>query len=178
MKETESFFWTHFTDTYIELSKARARDEADPAASASAVGTLRLGLSVLLRLFAPFQPYITEEVWSWVFAGETGVASIHRAAWPGDADFAEVAAPEDPESFAAAAEGWRAINKAKSDAEVSMGREVERLTLVANPKTLEKLRPGLADVMLAARCHAHDLAHDADLEDGVFRVENAVFVER
>ncbi|MCS5637579.1 MAG: valine--tRNA ligase, partial [Myxococcota bacterium] len=88
LQETESFFWTHFTDTYLELVKARARLHADGAtgsdlaASGSAVASLRLGLSVLLRLFAPVLPYISEEVWSWSFAEESGEASIHRAPWP------------------------------------------------------------------------------------------------
>jgi len=173
LQETESFFWTHFTDTYIELCKARAHAE-----DGSAVAALRLGLSVLLRLFAPFMPYISEEVWSWVFAEETGHPSIHGARWPGAADFAEVPAPEEPESFAAAAACLRAINKAKADAEVSVGREVERLTIAANPKTLDKLRPGLTDVVQAARCHAHDLAENADLDDGAYQIENAVFTER
>ena len=72
----------------------------------------------------------------------------------------------------------RAINKAKADAEVSVGREVERLTIAANPKTLDKLRPGLTDVVQAARCHAHDLAENADLDDGAYQIENAVFTER
>jgi valyl-tRNA synthetase len=173
LQETESFFWTHFTDTYIELCKVRAH-----GGDGSAAATLRLGLSVLLRLFAPFLPYISEEVWSWTFAEESGHRSIHRAPWPGELDFAEVADPEEPESFAAAAACWRAVNKAKADAEVSMGREVERLDIVANPKTLEKLRPGLTDVLQAGRCHAHSLVERGDLDDGAFVVENAVFAEQ
>jgi len=60
LAETESFIWNSFTDTYIELAKSRARGE-DPerqAAAGSAVAGLRLGLSVLLRLFAPVVPYV------------------------------------------------------------------------------------------------------------------------
>jgi len=63
LQDTEGFFWSHFTDSYIELAKLRARDEGAPAEQrGSAVAALRLGLNVLLRLHAPFLPYITEEV--------------------------------------------------------------------------------------------------------------------
>ena len=44
--------------------------------------------------------------------------------------------------------------------------------------TLERLRPGLPDVLLAARCHAHGLVEKASLEDGVFEIADAVFSER
>jgi valyl-tRNA synthetase len=180
LADTESFFWGSFTDTYLELAKARARDEAQGGAAGrgSAVATLRVGLSVLLRLFAPFLPYICEEVWSWAFAEESGHDSIHRAPWPSSEDFRSLPAPREPESFGLAAECWRAINKAKADAAVAVGREVERLTVVANGATLEKVAPCLADVLAAARCHAHRAVARDGLEDGVFQVEDAVFVER
>ncbi len=184
LQQTESFFWTHFTDTYLELSKPRARWFADGAigdaavASGSAVATLRLGLSVLLRLFAPVLPYITEEIWSWAFAAELAHASIHAAPWPGASDFAHVPAPDDTGSFALAVSAHAAINKAKADAAVSMGREVERLVLVANPATLARLVPVLDDVLRAARCQSHATAADPSLEDGMFTVRDAVFVAK
>jgi valyl-tRNA synthetase len=176
LQEVESFFWSHFTDTYLELVKLRARDEAaDPAARGSAVASLRLGLNVLLRLHAPFMPFITEEVWSWAFAGETGHASIHRAPWPSEADFAEVPAPDAAESFDVALACLAAINKAKSEASVSMGREVLRLGVVASPETLAKLQPVLADVLSAARCADAALVESAALEDGAFEIRDAEF---
>ena len=180
LQEAESFFWSQFTDTYLELAKLRARDE-DPARAAergSAVATLRLALSVLLRLLAPFLPYITEEVWSWSFAGESGEPTIHRAPWPGGADFDGLAAPDDAESFDLAVACWGAINKAKSDASVSMGREVTSLTIAASPKTLERLAPVLPDVLAAARCAEHALAPSDTLESGEFEIRDAVFAER
>ncbi|MFQ5418661.1 MAG: valine--tRNA ligase, partial [Myxococcota bacterium] len=63
LTDTESFFWTHFTDSYLEFAKARARGEAGAGEDerGSAVAALRLGFDVLLRLFAPFTPYICEE---------------------------------------------------------------------------------------------------------------------
>jgi len=179
LQETESFFWTRFTDTYLELAKARARGEAgaDEAARGSAVATLRLGLSVLLRLFAPTLPYVTEEVWSWAFAAETGHASIHRAPWPDVRELDAVAAPADPESFATAVAAFAALNKAKADAEVSAGREILELRLAAPAKTLARLEPVLADVLAAAR--ARDFALEpAELADGIFEVRAARFAER
>lgn len=180
LQETESFFWTRFTDSFIELAKHRARGEAgaDEAGRGSAVAALRLGLDVLLRLFAPALPYVTEEVWAWAFAGEKRQPSIHTAPWPGPADFEGVAPPADPGSFALAMACWTAINKAKADAAVAVGREVEELALAASPATAARVRPVLADVLAASRVARHALEENAGLEEGAFRVLRARFAER
>jgi valyl-tRNA synthetase len=184
LQETESFFWTHFTDTYLELAKVRARRFADGAtgaeavASGSAVAALRLGLSVLLRLLAPVLPYITEEIWSWAFAEETGHASIHVAAWPSAADFAAVAAPADVGSFEIAVAAHAAINKAKADAAVSMGRVVEDLVLAADAATLARFARVQDDVLAAARCEAHRVAASDDLAPGAFAIDEIRFAPK
>jgi len=185
LAETETFFWTHFTDTYLELAKVRARAFADGAsgeealASGSAVASLRLGLSVLVRLFAPVLPYITEEIWSWAFAEEAGAsASIHCAAWPGEADFDQVDAPEHEESFDIAVATLAAINKSKADAEVSMGRDVLRLELVCSEATMRILEGVVPDVMAAARVAEYSLDVDASIETGLCEVRTIEFAPR
>jgi valyl-tRNA synthetase len=180
LMETESFFWTHFTDTYLELAKPRARDAAgaDGAGQASAVTALRLGLRVLLRLFAPVLPYVTEEVWSWAFAEETGQPSIHRAPWPDARDFEGVSSPEDEASFDLAVAALAAINKSKADAEVSMGREVAELTLAGGAEDLEVLKRVLEDVLAAARVQSHRLEIADDLDPGTFAVRAPRFAPK
>jgi len=142
------------------------------------VASLRLGLDVLLRLFAPFVPYIVEEVWSWAFAAEKGEPSIHRAAWPSAVELDGIDLPADEASFDIAVDCWNAINKAKADNEVSMGREVEALTLAADAATLASLEPVLGDVLAATRCRAHTLETDASLAAGSFAVRDARFAPK
>jgi len=180
LADTESFFWGSFTDTYIELSKGRAWGGANisPEARGSAVAALRLGLSVLLRLFAPVLPYITEEVWSWVFATEIGIASIHKAQWPSTQDFKGSAPPQHPESFDLAIAAQNAINRSKTDASASIGRPVKHLALRAAPATWHALTPVLDDVLIAARCAAQTPEIAPELEPGTIEVAAIVLMDQ
>jgi valyl-tRNA synthetase len=175
LRAAETFFWSRFTDSYLELCKARARSEDDPAGRGSAIAALRLGLSVLLRLFAPVLPYITEEVWSWVFAEQTGHGSIHKAPWPSAADFEGVPAPADAGAFDLAVTALTAINRAKTSAGVGVGRGVTHLTLAGRQADLDRLGPVLADVLAAGRVAAHTLEAREGLEEGVLEVVEVAF---
>ncbi len=180
LQQTESFFWTHFTDTFLELVKFRARGETDdaPAARGSAVAALRLGLSTLLRLFAPVLPYITEEVWSWRFAAETGHESIHVAPWPGDEELAAVESPIAVESFDAAVSALGALHKSKTEGGVSTGHEIASAILGARPETVERVRSVAGDVAAASRCRSLDLEERPDVEPGSVIVTDVQFAER
>jgi valyl-tRNA synthetase len=153
LMETESFFWNCFTDSYIELVKNRAKTD-DPGKGAdrgSAVGGLRLGLNILLRLFAPVLPYVTEEVWSWAFAEETGHRCIHTAPWPKESELAGVPAPDNHECFDAAVDCLAVIHRHKTRSGVSVGKEIELVEIVLSPGSKKLLEPVLDDVMAAAR---------------------------
>ncbi|HEU4456555.1 MAG TPA: valine--tRNA ligase [Longimicrobium sp.] len=156
LAEAERFFWSGFTDNYVELVKTRVRRGGGDGASAAAA--LRLALGVLVRMFAPYLPFVTEEIWSWS-AGDGG--SVHRAPWPDARDFAEVPEPEDAESFAAAVAAITAVRRWKGEAGMSPGAPLGRIELAGSAENLARLRRVLGDVVDAARVEGCNLREDA-----------------
>jgi valyl-tRNA synthetase len=141
LEQAERFFW-FFCDDYLELVKPRAYGERGPDATASAVATLRAALSVLLRLLAPFLPFVTEEVWSWWQAG-----SVHRSSWPEPATVADA----DTAVLDAAAAAIGAVRRAKSQARMPMKAPAAQLTLTAPQEQVDALAAAAADVSAAGR---------------------------
>ncbi len=158
LEQAERFFW-FFCDDYLELVKARAYGEHGAQAAASAVAALRSGLSTVLRLLAPFLPFVTEEVWSWWQQG-----SVHRAAWPEAADLRDAAGPGDDAVLAAAAAAISAIRKAKSQAQVPMKNPVPVLILTGHQAALDALAAARADVQSAGKVDSIELRHADGME--------------
>jgi len=170
LMETEDFFWHKFTDTYLELAKTRAR-EGTAEERGSAVGTLRLGLSVLLRLIAPVMPFITEEVWSWAFASEYGAESIHGTAWPSEAELNDIPLPDHAESFQTAVDCLAALHKYKTLSGLSAGAPLEGVVIRGSGEDLDLLSPVLEDVISAARVRSFEVEESGELPDARFSVE-------
>jgi valyl-tRNA synthetase len=141
LERTESAFWS-FCDDHVELVKGRSYGVAGESAAASATASLQVALSTFQRLFAPFLPFVTDEVWSWWQEG-----SIHNAPWPrldadGDGD--------DDDSVLTAA-GWvlGAVRKAKTEAKRSMRSPVELVVVRAPSATLAGVEAARTDLMEA-----------------------------
>ncbi len=116
----EGFFWW-FCDDYVELVKGRAYNGHDEAPRDSALAALRTALHTVHRLFAPFLPFVTDEVWSWWQSG-----SVHAQTWPiagshGDASMLEPVG-----------EVLAAIRRAKTEAKASQKAAVS-LAVVGGP---------------------------------------------
>ncbi|MDX3071429.1 valine--tRNA ligase [Streptomyces sp. MI02-7b] len=147
LERAETFFW-QFCDDYVELVKSRAY-----AGDASALATLSLALSVQLRLFAPFLPFVAEEVWSWWQEG-----SVHRAPWP-DADaFGAAAADGDPLVLDTARAAVTAVRRAKSEARLSMRTDVAGLVVTGPAAALARFALVADEVRAAGRAGSVELA--------------------
>ena len=143
---TETWFWSDFTDNYLELSKTRAY-AGDP----SALGTLRTALEVILRLFAPVVPFITEEVWN---QDRSEPTSIHREPWPVPDDLPDAV---DDGCFDVAVEVLARIRKAKSEAKVSIKWPVTDLSISGSRTKLDLLTTVLDDVLSTGNVRRHSL---------------------
>lgn len=169
----EDFFWNDFCDNYLELVKTRAYGEGG-GNQQSALYTLHHCLDAILRLFAPFVPHITEELYSHIFESK---GSIHRrGAWPRSEDY-----PYDAESELsgmAAVDILNVIRKAKSEAGVSIKFPVANVEVAAKDDTpspvWKDLEPALSDLKAAGTVSSIFEVKNSDLpyvtEKGWFAV--------
>ncbi len=155
LQEIESFFWEKFCDDYLELVKGRAYHGQMTPGKLSALAALKLSLSVILRLFAPFIPFFAEEAWGWLFAQES--RSVHTSAWPRASEFQAVARPERNDAFGAAREVLAAVRKAKSEAKVSVKTPLRSLTIAGRSDDLEAVRSVSVDLLATAVAGRMDL---------------------
>jgi valyl-tRNA synthetase len=142
---TETFFWG-FTDDYVELVKDRAYGGQGEAAAASAKATLAAALSTLLRLFAPFLPFTTEDVWSWWQEG-----SVHRSSWPDAEQLRALAGDADNALLDDVSAALSGVRKAKSDAKASMRADISVARVSASASQVARLSLAAGDLAAAGR---------------------------
>jgi valyl-tRNA synthetase len=152
LQRTESFFWG-FCDDYLELVKGRRAGEQGPEGALSASTALTLSLSTLLRLFAPFLPFVTEEAWSWWRDG-----SIHMARWPtaGEllsvlSDKSDTSRESDARAYELATDVLSEVRKQRSAAKQSRSVPISRVTIQASYTTLALMPVVDADLRSALR---------------------------
>jgi valyl-tRNA synthetase len=79
MKEAEYFLWHEFADHYIEMAKSSLYNKQNIESIRYTLYTIGLGI---LKLFAPFFPHITEELYQSNYKKYEKEKSIHISNWP------------------------------------------------------------------------------------------------
>lgn len=140
LEVTEKFFWV-FCDDYLELVKDRVYGSVGEDEKKSAQIALGFATENFLKLFAPFMPFVTEEVWSWWKPG-----SVHRSQWPQSLDL-----NASPEVLHSVSDILTLVRKIKSDAQVSMKTEISTLTISGPIELLDLAKRAVVDLQTAAR---------------------------
>jgi len=158
LERTERFFWS-FCDDYLELVKARRYGDFTPEGAASANSAMLVALSAILRLFAPYLPFVTEEVWSWWRPG-----SIHQAAWPTGDEVVSAIGGADASAvnvFAQSQLALAEIRRVKALARKPVKAVIARAVL---PAAFEPLQPAARDFQAAAHIRELVFADVAELD--------------
>lgn len=145
LEATERQFWT-FCNDYLELVKRRSYAEDASPQRDSVMATLGLCLGTFVRLFAPFLPFVTEEIWSWGYSGE---GSVHTAAWPCPTESESVPPPAHSDSYALAVEVLGKIRMAKTEGKRNLRWPVKAVRIAAEAQALEALREVTEDLIEA-----------------------------
>ena len=164
LNNLEDFFWNYFTDNYIELVKNRSKFNDYGQKTASGLTTLRLILENLLKLFAPFTPMITEEIWGWVYRNNNAnYQSIHLEKWPEkiNLDFKDI----NSEPLIIAREAIGAVRKEKTNIGLSLGAEVKKVSLIINKDIQSALDYVIDDVKDASR--SQSIVIKTDSQEGI-----------
>ena len=122
--EIDDFFWTKLCDNYLEFAKPRLYGDIS---SKLAKSTLYQVLLSVIKLYAPFMPFITEEIYHGFFKEDFSDKSIHLSAWPKELEinFSE----DDMNSFKKAVEAVAEIRGYKSDNKLSLAKELDSYEL-------------------------------------------------
>ena len=143
LERTEAFFWW-FTDNYLELVKARAYGEYGEERAESAHHALRVALSVIQRMFAPFLPFVTEEVWRW-----WNKESVHAADWPSSDGLRITAGGIGAATSGVAADALSAVRRKKSENKRKLRTPVLSATFAGSTEQLAMLDSVIDDVSAA-----------------------------
>jgi valyl-tRNA synthetase len=165
----EDFFWTAFCDNYLEMAKPRTYEEELTPGRLSACAALRISLSALVRMFAPFVPYISEEIWNWEFSGEA--VSVHCAPWPTVNELEGVSAPVSGQSWQSALMLTEQVRKVKADANLSMAAPVKDAKIRCNPGWLAGVEAVAPDIIRMLRVDKWSVQEDGDVESVSSAVE-------
>lgn len=150
-KELDNFFWNTFCDYYLEIVKDRLynADSRGLDAKKSAQQTLHTILLGIIKMWAPFMPHITEEIYQAYFINYEKINSVHLTRFPennsklhdsnseiiGDL-FVEILAQ---------------VRKLKSEKQISLGKDIETLTITLPAESHKLLSECLLDLKAACR---------------------------
>jgi valyl-tRNA synthetase len=110
-----------------------------------------VALSTLLRLFAPYLPFVTEEVWSWWRPG-----SVHAAAWPTPDEVVQPIGGPDAAALAVREATQAALADVRRIKSILKKPVKAVITTAVLPNAVQRLQPAAPDFKAAT--HIRELA--------------------
>ena len=151
----DTFFWEIFCDQYLEFIKDRfwSPEKYSAESKLSAQWTLFTVLRTIIGLYAPFIPFITEELWQKIYKDYEGGETLHLTKYP-DVNYEY---NTDTETMNIALDILKKVRGLRTERKVGNGAKLETLTI---PKDTPEVLHGL--IKSAARASEIVLGKDID----------------
>ncbi len=126
----DNFYWNSFCDNYLEILKSESRAGNDP--EGKSLDTAHFVFLNILRMYAPFVPFITEEVHDILnIPGKKN--SIHSDRWPNLSGISN-----DDSGFDTTIKAISKIRSARSAMKIPPAASVKKVTLKGDMNILER----------------------------------------
>lgn len=151
----DTFFWDIFCDQYLEFIKDRfwSPEKYSPESKLSAQWTLYTVLRNIIGLYAPFIPFITEELWQKIYRDFESGETLHLTQYPE----AKEEYNTDVETMNIALEILKKVRGLRTERKIGNGAKLETLTI---PNDIPEILHGL--IKSAARANEIVLGTDID----------------
>jgi valyl-tRNA synthetase len=172
--EAEGFFWRELADNYVEMSKERLYTGQGEGREGARFTLYHLLLSII-KLFAPFLPYITEEIFQALFTSGEMKGSIHTMRWPSaDETLIDEAAESAGDTIVEVA---TAVRRYKSESNLSLGTELHRLQLAtSDPSLAALLEEALPDITSVTRARRVEVSERLEAGLEIVKAEGRITV--
>jgi len=145
-EEIDYFFWKNFCDNYLEIVKTRIYDKNYPQQSKnSAKFTLYYCLFSIIKLYAPFIPFITEKIYLEIFSKKEKEESLHNLRLPKISK--DLIFQKEKNNFNLVIEIISAIRKYKSENQLSLKSEIKKIIIQSENKEINKYCNLLSSLM-------------------------------
>lgn len=151
----DTFFWEIFCDQYLEFIKDRfwSPEKYSTESKLSAQWTLYTVLRAIIGLYAPFVPFITEELWQKIYKQFEGGETLHLTAYPEVRDEYNT----DVNQMNIALDILKTVRGLRTDRKIGNGAKLETLTI---PSDTPEILHGL--IKSAARANEIVLGDSTD----------------
>ncbi len=144
----DTFFYDIFCDQYLEFTKDRfwSPEKYDAVSQPAAQWTLYTVLRAILGLYAPFIPFLTEELWQKIYQDAEGGQTLHLTAYP--TVMAEY--ETDTADMQVALDILRTVRGLRTERKIGNGAKLETLTVPAGT-------PGTVFGVIKAAARANEI---------------------
>ena len=151
----DTFFWDIFCDQYLEFIKDRfwSPEKYSPESKLSAQWTLWTVLRNIIGLYAPFVPFITEELWQKIYKDVEGGETLHLTQYPTVKDEYNT----DVETMNIALDILKTVRGLRTERKIGNGAKLEALII---PDDTPDVLHGL--IKSAARANEIKLGKEID----------------